>query len=127
MLERYYIGDLDTDSSITAPSAKGRDDDSVKKYALDPKKKISFQLQSKTVLSHDSFILDFALQSKDTILGFPTGKHVFLSAVINGETVMRRYDVKLKMISSPVTTSMLQDDFFEAIHSGRILFCSSMP
>jgi len=57
MLERYYIGDLDTDSSITAPSAKGRDDDSVKKYALDPKKKISFQLQSKTVLSHDSFIL----------------------------------------------------------------------
>ncbi len=25
MLERYYIGDLDTDSSITAPSAKGRE------------------------------------------------------------------------------------------------------
>ncbi len=59
--------------------------------ALDPKKKLPFELKEKTILSHDSFLLDFALQSPEHILGLPTGKHVFLSADVNGKTVMRRY------------------------------------
>lgn len=59
--------------------------------ALNAKKKLPFKLQGKTVLSRDSFLLDFALQSPEHVLGLPTGKHMFLSAEVNGETVMRRY------------------------------------
>jgi len=92
MLDRYYIGDLDTKSV----SAKKDDVDELvdakgRKLALNPKKKLPFRLQSKTVLSRDSFLLDFALQSPEHILGLPTGKHMFLSATIDGEMVMRRY------------------------------------
>ena len=59
--------------------------------ALDPKHKHAFKLQNKTVLSRDSFELDFALQSPEHVLGLPTGKHIFLSAEVKGEMVMRRY------------------------------------
>ena len=90
MLEKYYIGDLDTTPRDKEEPHKEVKNDS-RQYALDPTKKIAFKLRSKTVLSHDSFMLEFALQTGDTILGLPTGKHVFLSAVIAGETVMRRY------------------------------------
>jgi nitrate reductase (NAD(P)H) len=93
MLEKFYIGDLDT--KTVSAVAQEVDDDvdpaTGRKLALNPKKKIPFKLQAKTVLSHDSFMLDFALPTPDHILGLPTGKHMFLSAVINGETVMRRY------------------------------------
>jgi NAD(P)H-flavin reductase len=58
---------------------------------LNPKKKTPFQLRKKTILSRDSFLLDFALPTPQHVLGLPTGKHMFLSAVINGETVLRRY------------------------------------
>jgi len=93
MLEKYYIGDLDMGSTGTAAKtvvdeltdAQGR------RLALNPKKKLPFRLQNKTVLSHDSFMLDFALQSPEHILGLPTGKHIFLSATIGDEVVMRRY------------------------------------
>eukprot|EP00563_Minutocellus_polymorphus_P004575 CAMPEP_0181028856 /NCGR_PEP_ID=MMETSP1070-20121207/4888_1 /TAXON_ID=265543 /ORGANISM="Minutocellus polymorphus, Strain NH13" /LENGTH=889 /DNA_ID=CAMNT_0023106127 /DNA_START=22 /DNA_END=2692 /DNA_ORIENTATION=- len=93
MLERYYIGDLDT-KSVKKEAKSDLDnmlDDKGRKVALNPKHKIPFKLQAKEVLSHDSFMLDFALQSPEHILGLPTGKHMFLSAVIDGETVMRRY------------------------------------
>lgn len=59
--------------------------------ALNPKKKIPFKLQKKIVLSHDSFLLDFALQTPEHILGLPTGKHIFLSNNVDGKLVMRRY------------------------------------
>mmetsp|Transcript_218 Transcript_218/g.337 ORF Transcript_218/g.337 Transcript_218/m.337 type:complete len:894 (+) Transcript_218:112-2793(+) len=91
MLEKYYIGDLDTGSTEIEKDVSVNADVNSAKVALDPKKKIAFKLREKIILSHDSFILDFALQTKDTVLGLPTGKHVFLSAVINNETVMRRY------------------------------------
>lgn len=94
MLERYYIGDL-------KPSAKGHEeekkeddiliDSQGRKLALNPRKKTPFRLQNKVVLSRDSFMLDFALPTKDHVLGLPTGKHMFLSAKINGESVLRRY------------------------------------
>jgi nitrate reductase (NAD(P)H) len=92
MLEKYYIGDLDT-SSI---KDKKTEDDSLvdgqgRKLALNPKKKTPFRLQNKVVLSRDSFMLDFALPTPEHVLGLPTGKHMFLSAVISGETVLRRY------------------------------------
>jgi nitrate reductase (NAD(P)H) len=91
MLERYYIGDLDK-SSV---SKEKKDDELVdaqgNKLALNPKKKTPFRLQNKIVLSRDSILLDFALPTPEHILGLPTGKHVFLSATINGEMVLRRY------------------------------------
>jgi len=92
MLEKYYIGDLDK-GSVPALTDEDEEivDDKGNKIALNPKKKLPFVLQSRTKLSRDSFLLDFALQSPEHVLGLPTGKHVFLSAVINGETVLRRY------------------------------------
>jgi nitrate reductase (NAD(P)H) len=92
MLEKFYIGDLDLssikqgeDSEVELVSKTGRP------LALNPKKKRAFKLQAKTVLSRDSFMLDFALPSPEHVLGLPTGKHIFLSNEVNGETVMRRY------------------------------------
>ena len=91
MLEKYYIGDLDRTSVGTQKKEEVLLDEHGNKLALNPKKKVSFRLQGKTVLSRDSFLLDFALPTPEHILGLPTGKHVFMSAVINGETVLRRY------------------------------------
>jgi len=59
--------------------------------ALHPRKKVALKLQEKTILSHDSFLLNFALQSPEHMLGLPTGKHVFITAKVNGKLVMRRY------------------------------------
>lgn len=95
MLDKFYIGDLDTKSLLKVAPAVDADEsiDAVtgRKVSLNPKKKTPFKLQAKTVLSHDSFLLDFALPTPEHILGLPTGKHMFLSATINGELVMRRY------------------------------------
>jgi nitrate reductase (NAD(P)H) len=92
MLEKFYIGDLDKSSVQKVTEDK---DDICSKtgrpIALNPKKKRAFKLQAKTVLSHDSFMLDFALPTPEHVLGLDTGKHMFLSNVIGGETVMRRY------------------------------------
>jgi nitrate reductase (NAD(P)H) len=92
MLEKYYIGDLD----LSSVKAKENEDDSLvddkgRKLALNPRKKTPFRLQNKVVLSRDSFMLDFALPTPEHVLGLPTGKHMFLSAKINGETILRRY------------------------------------
>lgn len=92
MLEKFYVGDLD-------PSSLAEEEEITenicqktgRKIALDPKHKQAFKLQKKTVLSRDSFELDFALQTPEHVLGLPTGKHIFLSADVKGEMVMRRY------------------------------------
>jgi len=94
MLEKYYIGDLVVDDGKHAEEEKKEEelvDDKGNKIALNPRKKTPFRLQKKVVLSRDSLMLDFALPTPDHILGLPTGKHMFLSAKINGETVLRRY------------------------------------
>jgi nitrate reductase (NAD(P)H) len=94
MLEKFYIGDLDVGSVKKVDDSQKKDDIDEKTgrpIALDPKKKKPFKLQAKTVLSHDTVMLDFALPSPDHVLGLPTGKHMFLSNEIDGETVMRRY------------------------------------
>jgi len=94
MLEKFYIGDLDVSSVKTSTAAEVKDAIDIKTgrpIALDPKRKRPFKLQEKIVLSEDSFLLDFALPSPEHILGLPTGKHMFLSAEVNGEAVMRRY------------------------------------
>jgi len=93
MLEKFYIGDLDK-GSVKADADVDKVDfctSTGRPVALNPKKKRPFKLQAKTVLSRDSFMLDFALPSPEHVLGLPTGKHMFLSNEIDGETVMRRY------------------------------------
>lgn len=96
MLQKYYIGDLDMSSVKDLEEEKKEDDDVIvddqgRKLALNPKKKTPFRLQNKVALSHDTFMLDFALPTPEHVLGLPTGKHMFLSAKVNGETVVRRY------------------------------------
>jgi nitrate reductase (NAD(P)H) len=93
MLKRYYIGDLDT-SSVNKKSAEVQEellDDQGRKLFLNPKYKTKLTLQNKIVLSRDSYLLDFALPTPDHVLGLPTGKHIFVSAIIHGETILRRY------------------------------------
>ncbi len=92
MLEKYYIGDLDL-ASVKAVTEQEEQlyDSHGRKLALNPRKKTPFQLQNKIVLSRDSIMLDFALPTPEHVLGLPTGKHLFLSAKINGEVVVRRY------------------------------------
>jgi len=91
MLEKYLIGVLDKASVAADSKATDLTDANGNKLALNPKVKTSFRLQKKVVLSRDSFMLDFALPTPQHILGLPTGKHMFFSAKINGETVVRRY------------------------------------
>lgn len=91
ILEKYYIGNVDPNSLPIEQLEEEIIDDRGRKIALNIKRKIAFPLRSKIILSHDSFLLDFALQSPEHILGLPTGKHLFLSASIDGETVLRRY------------------------------------
>lgn len=92
MLDKFFIGDLDPASLVEEEEVvEAVCEKTGRKLALDPKHKHAFKLQKKTVLSRDSFELDFALQTPEHILGLPTGKHIFLSAEVKGEMVMRRY------------------------------------
>lgn len=59
--------------------------------ALNPRQKIAFKLAEKIELSHNVRLFRFALQSPEHKFGLPVGKHVFLYATIDGETVMRAY------------------------------------
>ena len=59
--------------------------------ALDSKRKIPFKLIEKEVVSHDTRRFRFALQSPQHVLGLPVGKHMYLSAKIDGKLVIRPY------------------------------------
>jgi nitrate reductase (NAD(P)H) len=94
MLEKYYIGDLDKRSESPKSVIMEEPDlldENGNKLALNPRRKVPFKLQEKITLSRDSYLLNFALPTPQHILGLPTGKHVFISAKIDGETVLRRY------------------------------------
>jgi nitrate reductase (NAD(P)H) len=92
MLEKYYVGEHDKASLLFNPpkylSSQELVDEKGNKLALNPKVKTILTLQNKIVLSHDSILLDFAQPSPQHILGLPTGKHMFFSAKIHGETVL---------------------------------------
>lgn len=62
-----------------------------KKIALDPKRKIAFKMIEKHIVSHDTRRFRFALQSPDHILGLPVGKHMYLSARIDDQLIIRPY------------------------------------
>ena len=90
MLTKYYIGDLDTGVPESNPSPNGKPIDDTP-VALDPKRKLEFPLISRELLSHNVLKLRFGLQSENHAFGLPVGKHVFVYAKVNDETVMRAY------------------------------------
>ncbi|XP_065836094.1 NADH-cytochrome b5 reductase 3-like [Oscarella lobularis] len=58
---------------------------------LDPTKKIPMKLIEKEIVSHDTRRFRFALPRSDMILGLPIGKHMYLSARIKDDLVIRPY------------------------------------
>jgi len=59
--------------------------------ALDADKFIDFKLAEKIIVSHDTRIFRFALQSPEHTLGLPVGQHMYLKATIDGQEVQRAY------------------------------------
>ncbi|XP_004610093.2 NADH-cytochrome b5 reductase 1 [Sorex araneus] len=58
---------------------------------LDPNEKYMLRLIDKTTVSHNTKRFRFALPTSHHILGLPVGKHVYLSAKIDGNLVIRPY------------------------------------
>lgn len=56
------------------------------KYALNPKKKLPFKLKEKILLSHNTRLFRFALQSPEHRLGLPIGQHMFFYAKVCSHT-----------------------------------------
>ncbi|XP_066529153.1 NADH-cytochrome b5 reductase 1 [Hoplias malabaricus] len=57
----------------------------------DPTEKYKLRLIDKEVISHDTRKFRFALPTPEHILGLPVGKHVYLSARIDGSLIVRPY------------------------------------
>ncbi|NWI62881.1 NB5R2 reductase, partial [Todus mexicanus] len=57
----------------------------------DPLAKYPLRLLDKEEISHDTKKFRFGLPSSDHVLGLPVGQHVYLSAKINGNPVIRAY------------------------------------
>ncbi|XP_041110960.1 NADH-cytochrome b5 reductase 3-like [Polyodon spathula] len=57
----------------------------------DPNVKYCLKLIDKEIISHDTRRFRFALKSPDHVLGLPIGQHIYLSARIDGELVVRPY------------------------------------
>uniref|UniRef100_A0A1B6E148 NADH-cytochrome b5 reductase n=2 Tax=Clastoptera arizonana TaxID=38151 RepID=A0A1B6E148_9HEMI len=62
-----------------------------RKTLVDPTAKVPLKLIEKEDISHDTKKFRFALLAENHILGLPVGQHIFLSASIDGETVIRAY------------------------------------
>nr|KAF6399664.1 cytochrome b5 reductase 1 [Molossus molossus] len=58
---------------------------------LDPNEKYLLRLLDKTTVSHNTKRFRFALPTAHHTLGLPVGKHVYLSARIDGSLVIRPY------------------------------------
>ncbi|KAL4659315.1 NADH-cytochrome b5 reductase 3-like [Arapaima gigas] len=57
----------------------------------DPAIKYPLRLIDKEIVSHDTRKFRFALPSPDHVLGLPIGQHIYLSAKIDGNLVVRPY------------------------------------
>lgn len=58
---------------------------------VDRNTKVSLKLTQKTNVSHDTRLFRFALPTEEHVLGLPVGKHISLSARIDGKLVVRSY------------------------------------
>eukprot|EP00898_Chlorokybus_atmophyticus_P005669 jgi/Chlat1/6102/Chrsp40S05686 len=68
-----------------------KQDDRGRPIALNPRKAQPFMLEKKTQVSHDTVRLRFALPSKEHVMGLPVGKHITVSARIDGKLIVRPY------------------------------------
>lgn len=59
--------------------------------ALDPEERVPMKLVEKEVVTHDTRRFRFALPTPAHVLGLPVGKHMYLSATIDGKPVSRPY------------------------------------
>ncbi|XP_078500236.1 NADH-cytochrome b5 reductase 1 isoform X1 [Lissotriton helveticus] len=57
----------------------------------DPNEKYLLRLIDKTIINHNTRRFRFALPSRNSVLGLPIGKHIYLSARIDGNLVVRPY------------------------------------
>ncbi|XP_042560974.1 NADH-cytochrome b5 reductase 3 [Clupea harengus] len=57
----------------------------------DPTIKYPLRLIDKEIISHDTRKFRFALNSENEVLGLPIGQHIYLSAKIDGNLVVRPY------------------------------------
>ncbi|KAJ8388590.1 hypothetical protein AAFF_G00131550 [Aldrovandia affinis] len=57
----------------------------------DPNIKYALRLLIKEIVSHDTRKFKFALPSADHVLGLPIGQHIYLSARVDGNLVVRPY------------------------------------
>ncbi|KTG33290.1 hypothetical protein cypCar_00011402 [Cyprinus carpio] len=58
---------------------------------ISPSEKYKLRLVDKEIISHDTRRFRFALPSPEHVLGLPVGKHVYLSARIDGNLTVRPY------------------------------------
>jgi len=58
---------------------------------LDPNTKYALPLIEKEDVSHDTRRFRFGLPSEKHVLGLPTGQHIYLTARVNGQLVVRPY------------------------------------
>mmetsp|Transcript_31111 Transcript_31111/g.69120 ORF Transcript_31111/g.69120 Transcript_31111/m.69120 type:complete len:849 (+) Transcript_31111:85-2631(+) len=95
MLKDYYLGELVESKASTAEPAKPQPvpstSTSTELVALNPREKISLRMTERIEVSPNSRIYRFALPSPEHKLGLPCGKHLFVYANVNGESVMRAY------------------------------------
>ena len=83
------------------------------KALVDPQTKYPLKLIERHTISHDTRRFRFALPSSEHVLGLPVGQHVYLSARINEQLVIRPYTpVRLKQFFF----------FFHGINLIKILF-----
>ncbi|PKS06185.1 hypothetical protein jhhlp_007502 [Lomentospora prolificans] len=84
------------DRSMALPRARPQVPGNLKAAAsvsrvLEPKNWKSFKLVRKTLVSPNVYRLVFALPHFEDVLGLPTGQHIALRAVIDGQNVSRSY------------------------------------
>jgi len=58
---------------------------------VDPNVKYPLRLVDKEIISHDTRRFRFALPTPNHILGLPVGQHIYLSAKVDGDLVVRPY------------------------------------
>lgn len=61
------------------------------KTLIEPTVKYPLKLVDKVIVSHDTRRFRFQLPSPQHILGLPVGQHIFLTARVNGELVIKAY------------------------------------
>jgi cytochrome-b5 reductase len=58
---------------------------------VDPELKVPLPLIEKKIVSHDTRIFRLGLPSSEHVLGLPIGQHIYLTAHIDGKTIIRPY------------------------------------